>query len=166
MSLPPPSTGIATSVAGIPDNGLTPTPPQTRLAFLSSADRDIAHLRPITIPEGTRINVAFNGGTWTKPDGTLLANIVPNVGGEQGYQDHTGILNMNIKYTVQFVEDNKWGYVQGKGVADGDGVTKLFITLESDSVAAKGLTGQTIYAPGHFQNELIVATNWVFVVST
>ncbi|KAF9512824.1 hypothetical protein BS47DRAFT_1393852 [Hydnum rufescens UP504] len=157
MSLPPPSTGIATSVAGIPDNGLTPTPPQTRLAFLSSADRDIANLR----------SDHYSGrGTWKKPDGTLLANIVPNVGGEQGYQDHSGVLNMNIKYTVQFIEDNKWGYVQGKGVANRDGVTELFITLESDSVAAKGLTGQTIYAPGHFQKELIVATNWVFVVST
>ncbi|KAF9512830.1 hypothetical protein BS47DRAFT_1344941 [Hydnum rufescens UP504] len=120
--------------------------------FISSIDRD-----------RTRINVGLKGGTWKRPDGTLLANIVAGVGGELGYIDINQVFHMEFTYAVQFVEDNKWGYVHGKGFSTPTEPPKTFYTLESDSVAAKGLTEQTLYASGQFKGELLDATNYAFV---
>jgi len=151
-----PRPGTATSVARNTGTDLTPK-------FLSSIDRDLDNVRTIAVPEGTRINVGLKGGTWKRSDGTLLANIVAGVGGELGYIDTNQVFHMEFTYAVQFVEDNKWGYVHGKGFSTPTEPPKTFYTLESDSVAAKGLTEQTLYASGQFEGELLDATNYAFV---
>jgi hypothetical protein len=55
-----PRPGTAASVAGIRGSDLTPDPPR-KPTFLSSIDRDLANLREIAVPEGTRINVGLKG---------------------------------------------------------------------------------------------------------
>ncbi|KAF9506438.1 hypothetical protein BS47DRAFT_1352699 [Hydnum rufescens UP504] len=110
-------------------------------AFVAAAPGAIA------VPEGTRLNVGVRGGNWTKPDGTLLAKVLGGLGGEHGYIDPTGVFHLNVRYTVQFVQDNKWGYVEMKGFGILGVSNKAFITLESDSVAAEGLLEQTFTLP-------------------
>ena len=73
-------------------------------------------------------------GNLTYPDGRLLAHIVKGVGGDYGIIDSTGIFHIGIatschlifyvaepsissdaRYTVVFVADGKYGYVETKG---------------------------------------------------
>ncbi|KAF9508586.1 hypothetical protein BS47DRAFT_214594 [Hydnum rufescens UP504] len=156
------SLGIAAFVAGAPRSEPAPHP-QTQLAFLSTLVVDTANFRKITIPEGTRLNVDVRGGNWTKPDGTLLANVVGGLGGEHGYIDSTGVFHLSARYTVQFVQDSKFGYIQMQGFGTPGTQNKVFITLESDSAAATGLIEQILYAPGKFVGNLLVAPHWAFV---
>jgi len=123
------SLGTAAFVAALPGGDSSPPHPQTRLAFLSTIVVDLVDFREIAIPEGTRVNVDIRGGNWTKPDGTLLANILGGLGGEHGYIDSTGVFHLNVRYTVQFVQDNKWGYVQMNGFGTAGVSNKAFMYL-------------------------------------
>ncbi|KAF9508579.1 hypothetical protein BS47DRAFT_214131 [Hydnum rufescens UP504] len=89
--------------------------PQFQLAFISTIIVDLNNLGEITIPEGVRANAHILGGNWTRPDGSLLANIVTGIGGQNGYIDSTGILHYDVRYTIRFVEDNKYGYITVTG---------------------------------------------------
>jgi len=158
---------IITSVVGTPWEALIfadvarPEPhPKTTLKFRAHVVVDLANFRQIKIPEGTRINAGVLGGNWTSPDGTLLATVVPGVGGEHGYIDSTGVFHLDVRYTVQFVADKKWAYYQAKGFGTAGVINRIFPTIESDSVAAKGLVEQTLYAPGVFVGNVLVASHW------
>lgn len=48
----------------------------------------------ITSPYGKRLTAAgYLGGNFTTPDGTLVANVYPNVGGDSGITDNNGVLH-------------------------------------------------------------------------
>jgi len=80
----------------------------------------------------------------------LLANVLPGVGGEQGYVDKNGLFHLgssrqctaefnksslcltsafalDVRYVVQFVSDKKYGYVQLKGFGTLGVVNKGFV---------------------------------------
>ena len=87
-----------------------------------------------------------------------------------------------------FVADGKWGYVEVKGFGTTTGEHQLTVyalafvsgplqrrlmsvfpfssTIESDSVGAKGLTGESLYAPGVLHGDVIVAPYWSLSVGT
>jgi len=89
-------------------------------------------------------------GNWTKTDGSLLATVVPGMGGENGYTDSNGLFHLDIRYTIQFVSDNKFGYVQLKGYGKAGASNKVSLLVETDSPANLKFNGQLFYSPGTF----------------
>ncbi|KAF8338118.1 uncharacterized protein EI90DRAFT_2543147 [Cantharellus anzutake] len=89
--------------------------PQLQLWGYASFIYEGAQPNVISIPAGRRVNIKLLGGNWTNPDGSLLADVVPGIGGEQGYVDINGVFHIDVRYVVQFVSDEKYAYVQLKG---------------------------------------------------
>ncbi|KAG9077345.1 hypothetical protein FRC06_008971, partial [Ceratobasidium sp. 370] len=67
-------------------------------------------------PLGTRVGLGITGGNMTAPDGSLIAKVVPGVGGETGVIDKKGNLEINVKAFFQFLDDHKFGYVAISGI--------------------------------------------------
>ena len=70
-----------------------------------------------------------DSGNWTNTDGSLLATLVPGIGGEQGYIDSNGLFQLDVRYVVQFASDKKFGYVQAKGVGKAGGSNKVALSV-------------------------------------
>jgi len=137
--------------------------PLLQLQGYSHLVAELSNIHPIVIPEGTRVNVQLVGGNWTKPDGTLLANVLPGVGGEQGYVDKNGLFHLDVRYVVQFVSDKKYGYVQLKGFGTLGVINKGFVIVETDSAENLKFNGQQLYAPGAFIGPVLSSPLWSFV---
>jgi len=131
------------------------------LAFSAFVQIDLVNDRPIAVPEGTRFNIAILGGNWTNPDGSLLAIVVGGVGGEFGFIDHNNVFNLIAQYTVQFPVDKAYGYVQLQGAGFFGQANELFVTIESNSTAAKGLVARTLYAPGVLIDTFLAAPHYL-----
>ncbi|KAF8595991.1 hypothetical protein BDV93DRAFT_528311, partial [Ceratobasidium sp. AG-I] len=84
-------------------------------------------------PIGTRIGVGFTGGSMTAPSGTLIAKVVPGVGGETGIIDKNGNLQIDVKVFFQFIDDNKFAYVAISGVGPLTGHPLNAHHIETDS---------------------------------
>ncbi|KAF8342164.1 uncharacterized protein EI90DRAFT_3116065 [Cantharellus anzutake] len=115
----PPKQALAwkPSVLGnnLPAGASAPGTPQLQLWGYANFIYEVAQPHVISIPEGHRVNVKLIGSNWTNPDGSLLANVVPGIGGEEGYVDTKGVFHVDVRYVAQFVSDGKYAYVQLKG---------------------------------------------------
>ncbi|KAF8327390.1 uncharacterized protein EI90DRAFT_1789184 [Cantharellus anzutake] len=148
----------------VPENNLlgrasSPTP-SLQLKGYVNIIVDLSQFRSISIPEGKRLNINILGGNWTNPDGSLLAKIIPNIGGEQGYIDATNVFHLDVRYVVQFVSDNKYGYVQAKGPGKIGASNKVIQTVETDSTANLTFNNRLLYSPGIFSGNCLTAPIW------
>jgi len=137
--------------------------PYVQLQAYTNVLANLAQSHPITIPEGTRVNVQILGGNWTRTDGKLLATVVPDIGAEQGYIDTKGLFHLDVRYTIQFASDKKFGYVQLKGFGKAGVSNKVWMVVETDSVQNQRFTGTLLYSPGSFTGNLLRAPVWAFV---
>jgi len=162
---------LVASIAGAPTNDLASAAvaradphPKLKHMFTLNINASLPDPRLIKIPEGFRLDVSVIRGNLTNPDGSLLATIVSGLGGEQGFVDLANVAHLDVRYSVQFVADKKYGYVQHVGFGVSGVSNKGIATIESDSVAATGLLDRTFYAPGHVVGgEVLVAPYWAFV---
>lgn len=59
-----------------------------------------------------------HSGNWTLPNGTLVANVYPNVGGDSGIQDNTGTLHVDTRQTWKLTDGHYvWMHAIGQGIA-------------------------------------------------
>jgi hypothetical protein len=64
------------------------------------------------------IDTVSHSGNWTLPNGTLIANVYPNVGGDSGIQDNTGTLHVDTRMTWKLTDEHYvWMHAVGQGVA-------------------------------------------------
>ncbi|KAF9518174.1 hypothetical protein BS47DRAFT_323402 [Hydnum rufescens UP504] len=132
-------------------------PPEFELIFICNLILDVPDDFLIVTPKWTRIPVPITGGNWTTPDGELIANVLPGLGGEL---DASGILFVDSVYFVQFVDDKKYAY----SYLDGYGVPLVSdngrAIVETDSPKYAGLNNITFFAPGILTGELLVSPHW------
>ncbi|KAG8955472.1 hypothetical protein FRC04_008823 [Tulasnella sp. 424] len=126
-------------------NSGTPAPPASY--YVMSGIIDIAS--PIQIPNtvsGTRVSIPFTGGNFTDSKGEVIGNIVPCVGGENGFVDSAGVFNPDGRATVKFL-DGTYAYLQhmGKGSLT-DGVADIAIKAETNSGDFKFLNKAFLFA--------------------
>ncbi|KAF9505585.1 hypothetical protein BS47DRAFT_518928 [Hydnum rufescens UP504] len=137
-----------------------PPAPQFKLVFTCNLALGVAHDFSIVRPQYTRVTLSILGGNWTDPDGMLIANVVPGIGGEWGTVDSTGTLTLDADYYVQFVHDKKYAYVRlgGFGVPakSDDGRT----VVETDSLRYSSLNNVTFVSPGVFSGNVLVSPHW------
>lgn len=50
------------------------------------------------------------------PNGTIIAKVVPGVGGETGVIDKNNNLEIEARAFFQFVDDKKYAYLTGVGI--------------------------------------------------
>lgn len=57
-------------------------------------------------------------GNWTLPNGQAIAKVYPNVGGDSGVQDNTGVLHVDTRMTWKLDDGHYvWMHALGQGVA-------------------------------------------------
>ncbi|KAF8312045.1 uncharacterized protein EI90DRAFT_3155254 [Cantharellus anzutake] len=115
---------------------------------------------PIDASEGRRINVKTLGGNWTNPNGSLLAKVLPGIGGDQGYIDKENVFRLDVRQAIEFVSDRKYGYVQLNGFGKVGGGNNVFITVETRSAANLKFNNRLLYALGVFTDAGVSATVW------
>jgi len=123
---------------------------------------DLLDLRFVKTGSGTRVNVAIVGGNWTSPSGDLIGSFVPGLGGEHGVIDSAGLLHLDVRYSLQFVKDQKFAYVEFKGTGKAAQSNRCTVRIETDSEADAelGLTQKELFAPGVFVGDVLVASYW------
>ncbi|KAG9089720.1 hypothetical protein FS749_001110 [Ceratobasidium sp. UAMH 11750] len=84
-------------------------------------------------PLGTRVGLGFLDGNMTAPDGSLIAKVVPGVGGETGVIDKNGNLEIDVKAVFQFVDDKKFAYAAISGIGPLSGKPYDAQHIETDS---------------------------------
>ncbi|KAG8689222.1 hypothetical protein FRC08_011041 [Ceratobasidium sp. 394] len=84
-------------------------------------------------PLGTRVGLGFLDGNMTAPDGSLIATVVPGVGGETGVIDKNGNLEIDVKAVFQFVDDKKFTYAAISGIGPLSGKPYDAQHIETDS---------------------------------
>lgn len=108
----------------------------------------------ITSPYGHRLTAAgYLGGNWTLPNGTLIANVYPNVGGDSGIQDNEGTLHVDTRMTWKLVDGSYvWMHALGQGVAYVS--DDLYIELETDSKKFSWLNNKYFIGVGTFKGAI------------
>ncbi|KAF8327378.1 uncharacterized protein EI90DRAFT_1788409 [Cantharellus anzutake] len=122
-------------------------------------DYEFKKLHPVNISGTQRVSVRFLGGNWTDTKGHVIAKVLPNIGGEQGYWDKKNNFHLDVRQTIQFVSDGKYGYVQLKGFrikTKGPGT----ISIETDSADHQKWNNQILYALGGFVSTGVSAPIW------
>lgn len=88
----------------------------------------------ITSPYGKRLTAAgYLGGNFTTPDGTLVANVYPNVGGDSGITDNNGVLHVDTRMTWKFPDDESYGFLHAIGYGIPYVNDTLYMEFETDS---------------------------------
>ncbi|KAF8327367.1 uncharacterized protein EI90DRAFT_3290932 [Cantharellus anzutake] len=115
----------------------------------------------INVTEGRRVNVRFLGGNWTDPHGKVFAKILPGIGGEQGYFDTVKppVFHLDVRQTIQFVSDGRYGYVQLKGFRLGN-LGPAILSVETDSADNLKWNNQILYSLGNFSSTGVSAPIW------
>ncbi|KAG8957184.1 hypothetical protein FRC03_010384 [Tulasnella sp. 419] len=109
----------------------------------------------ITSPYGKRLTAAgYLGGNWTTPDGKLVANVYPNVGGDSGITDNTGLLHVDTRMTWKFVDDNKYGFMHAIGSGVAYDYDDLYIEFETDSTNHPEINNKFLYGRGTFNGPI------------
>ncbi|KAG8696871.1 hypothetical protein FRC08_006869 [Ceratobasidium sp. 394] len=108
----------------------------------------------ITSPYGHRLTAAgYVGGNWTLPDGTLIAKVYPNVGGDSGVQDNTGTLHVDTRMTWKLDDGHYvWMHALGQGVAYVS--DDLYIEIETDSTKYSWLNNKYFIGVGTFKGAI------------
>ncbi|KAG8707560.1 hypothetical protein FRC09_001752 [Ceratobasidium sp. 395] len=108
----------------------------------------------IKSPYGNRLTAAgYVGGNWTMPDGTLVAKVYPNVGGDSGIQDNNGVLHVDTRMTWKLTDGSYvWMHAQGQGIAYKS--DDLFIELETDSTKYSWLNNKYFIGVGTFNGAI------------
>ncbi|QRV93141.1 hypothetical protein RhiJN_21159 [Ceratobasidium sp. AG-Ba] len=84
-------------------------------------------------PLGSRLGYGIVSGNMTSPTGKTIAKAVSGVGGEQGFVDKNGNLHLQVRAVWQFIDDKKYGYVEGLGIGSLTGNPLEFQRFETDS---------------------------------
>lgn len=108
----------------------------------------------ITSPYGHRLTAAgYLGGNWTLPNGQAIAKVYPNVGGDSGVQDNTGVLHVDTRMTWKLDDGHYvWMHALGQGVAYVS--DDLYIELETDSEKYSWLNNKYFIGVGTFQGAI------------
>ncbi|KAF8327368.1 uncharacterized protein EI90DRAFT_3156154 [Cantharellus anzutake] len=114
---------------------------------------------PINVTEGVRVNIRFLGGTWRDTNGRLIAIVLPGIGGDEGYTDKAGVFHVDIRQTVRFVSDGRFGYVQLTGYKIGNYASTV-VSIETDSAANLKFNNRIIYSLGTFSKTGVSAPIW------
>ncbi|KAF8342791.1 uncharacterized protein EI90DRAFT_3115336 [Cantharellus anzutake] len=153
-NVPTPPWGVDQAPASLPP---FPNPPSELWGYANGIyEANVGH--GLNVTNGRRVNVKVLGGNWTNPDGSLLAHILPGIGGDQGYKD-AATFHQDIRQTMQFVSDNKYGYVRLKGYRSGVNVW-VIITVETDSVANLKFNNRLLYSVAMFKGDTVMAPIW------
>lgn len=94
-------------------NSHTPAAPTSY--YVMSATINLA--APIQIPNpvsGTRLSIGFTGGNFTDSKNNRIAEVVPCVGGENGFVDSAGVFHLDGRATAKF-PDGTYVYLQHMG---------------------------------------------------
>ncbi|KAF8343832.1 uncharacterized protein EI90DRAFT_8481 [Cantharellus anzutake] len=159
-----PNTGVATAAkADVRDWASARTahrhePPVFKHIANSNVLIDL-DLRAVPYAESyRRVNTKILGGNVTLADGTLIAHIVPGIGGEQGYIDNEAWSHLDARYTIQFVKDNSYGFVRRIAFSPDFSGNYGFAWIETDSTIAKEYTSfivRFMHPPANILGRLI-----------
>ncbi|KAH7332751.1 hypothetical protein B0J17DRAFT_677414 [Rhizoctonia solani] len=109
----------------------------------------------IVSPYGHRLTAAgYVGGNWTLAEtGEKIADVYPNIGGDSGVQDNTGVLHVDTRMTWKLVDGSYvWMHALGQGeayVSD-----DLYIKLETDSKKYDWLNNKYFIGVGTFSGDI------------
>ncbi|QRW10624.1 dihydrosphingosine 1-phosphate phosphatase [Ceratobasidium sp. AG-Ba] len=108
----------------------------------------------IVSPYGHRLTAAgYLGGNWTLPNGSKIADVYPNVGGDSGIQDNTGTLHVDTRMTWKLDDGSYvWMHALGQGVAYVS--DDLYIELETDSKKYSWLNNKYFIGVGTFNGAI------------
>ncbi|KAF8327377.1 uncharacterized protein EI90DRAFT_3156156 [Cantharellus anzutake] len=120
---------------------------------------DFSKINPLNATEGQRVNIGLLGGKWTDTKGRVIAKVLPAIGGDQGYTDKEGIFHVDIRQTIQFVSDGRFGYVQLTGYKRG-AYASTTVSVETDSAANLKFNNQIFYALGSFSGNILTGSIW------
>ncbi|KAG8744954.1 hypothetical protein FRC10_009189 [Ceratobasidium sp. 414] len=135
--------------------GATVAPPQfTHLLTGTIITSPSENASFIQSPYGHRLTAAgYVGGNWTLPNGTLIANVYPNVGGDSGVQDNTGTLHVDTRMTWKLTDGHYlWMHALGQGVAYVS--DDLYIEIETDSTKFGWLNNKYFIGVGTFSGAI------------
>ncbi|KAJ1302225.1 hypothetical protein OPQ81_001048 [Rhizoctonia solani] len=109
----------------------------------------------IVSPYGHRLTAAgYVGGNWTlAATGEKIADVYPNVGGDSGVQDNTGVLHVDTRMTWKLNDGSYvWMHALGQGVAYVS--DDLYIELETDSKKYSWLNNKYFIGVGTFNGAI------------
>ncbi|ELU39990.1 hypothetical protein AG1IA_05973 [Rhizoctonia solani AG-1 IA] len=109
----------------------------------------------IESPYGHRLTAAgYLGGNWTlATTGQKIADVYPNVGGDSGVQDITGVLHVDTRMTWKLDDGSYvWMHALGQGVAYVS--DDLYIELETDSNKYSWLNNKYFIGTGTFNGAI------------
>ncbi|KAJ3984481.1 hypothetical protein F5890DRAFT_1302014 [Lentinula detonsa] len=109
-------------------------------------------------PFGEREYIGFLGGNCTDPtSGEVVANVVPNVGGEFGIiSSENQALYTEVHLVLQFVDDGDIAYLSGEGVGTFGATTAAvtYLRMETNSTSRQDLVKTPLLLSIEFPSDL------------
>ncbi|KAJ4488127.1 hypothetical protein J3R30DRAFT_3400703 [Lentinula aciculospora] len=120
-------------------------------------------------PFGEREYIGFIGGNCTDPTtGEVIANVVPNVGGEFGIiSSENNALYTDVHLVLQFVDDGDIAYLSGEGVGTFGATTAAvtYLRMETSSASRQNLVTTPLLLSIEFPSDLQRANETVALFS-